>query len=196
MAQIAGARAIARDAVTARIAAAAIDLFDERGFGAVTMDDVARAAGVSVRSVHRYFPAKEDLVVGDPTPTAILVEKAFAASDPVSPLWEALRQALEPLVQQAAADHANGRRIMRIIATTDTLRARNLEKHLAWAQRLTPLVLTRLRTRATKRTSLQARAIVHMALACFDVALTDWANDEESNLGVLLDETFRSTTRF
>jgi AcrR family transcriptional regulator len=44
------------------IAAAAIELFQARGFDAVAVTDVARAADVSRKTVFNYFPAKEDLV--------------------------------------------------------------------------------------------------------------------------------------
>jgi AcrR family transcriptional regulator len=43
----------------------ALDLFDERGFAAVRIDDVAQAAGVSPSSVYRYFGTKEGLLVAD-----------------------------------------------------------------------------------------------------------------------------------
>lgn len=44
------------------IARAAERLFAERGFVAVTVDDVASAAGVSRQTVFNHFPTKEDLV--------------------------------------------------------------------------------------------------------------------------------------
>lgn len=44
------------------IAGAAEQLFAQRGFSAVTVDDVARAAGVSRQTVFNHFPVKEDLV--------------------------------------------------------------------------------------------------------------------------------------
>jgi AcrR family transcriptional regulator len=46
------------------IARAAWKLFTRRGFDAVTVADVARAANVSEKTVFNYFPAKEDLVFG------------------------------------------------------------------------------------------------------------------------------------
>ncbi|WFR68275.1 TetR family transcriptional regulator [Curtobacterium flaccumfaciens] len=42
----------------------ALRLFDEQGFDAVSMDDVAAAAGVSRRSLFRLFPSKAALVWG------------------------------------------------------------------------------------------------------------------------------------
>jgi AcrR family transcriptional regulator len=47
----------------AAIAAAAMALFTEHGFDAVTVADVARAADVSEKTVFNYFPTKEDLVL-------------------------------------------------------------------------------------------------------------------------------------
>src|SRR5687767_2661639 len=47
------------------IRVAAADLFLRDGFERTTMEAVADAANVSVRTVFRYFPTKEDLVFGD-----------------------------------------------------------------------------------------------------------------------------------
>lgn len=56
------------------IAAAAMALFQARGFDAVTVADVARAADVSEKTIFNYFPAKEDLVLrrGDERRAALI----------------------------------------------------------------------------------------------------------------------------
>jgi AcrR family transcriptional regulator len=43
----------------------ALDLFDERGFDAVTIAEIADAAEVSPSSVYRYFGTKEGILVAD-----------------------------------------------------------------------------------------------------------------------------------
>lgn len=51
-------------ATRADLRRAAVDLVEERGLGAVTVDEIAAAAGVSTRTFFNYFPSKEDAVVG------------------------------------------------------------------------------------------------------------------------------------
>lgn len=52
-----------RDAQTrTELSAAAIALFSERGYDATTMEDVAKAAGVSRRTAYRHFANKQDLM--------------------------------------------------------------------------------------------------------------------------------------
>ena len=60
----AGLRERMRRTVLNEIAEVALKLFTERGYETVTIDDIATAAGLSRRSVFRYFSTKEDIVVG------------------------------------------------------------------------------------------------------------------------------------
>jgi AcrR family transcriptional regulator len=50
-----------KDARPGELAAAALDLFVERGFAATRLDDVARRAGVSKGTLYLYFDSKDDL---------------------------------------------------------------------------------------------------------------------------------------
>lgn len=60
-----GLRERKRRAVIRLIQEKALDLFDERGFGVVTIEEIAVAAEVSPSTVYRYFGTKEGLIVSD-----------------------------------------------------------------------------------------------------------------------------------
>ncbi|RZT27970.1 TetR family transcriptional regulator [Kribbella sp. VKM Ac-2569] len=67
----------------------ATTLFLERGFDAVTVAEVARAADVAVQTVFNHFPAKEDLFFDEPgwwTRPARAIREAPPEADPVDVL--------------------------------------------------------------------------------------------------------------
>jgi AcrR family transcriptional regulator len=86
-----------------RILAAAADLFTERGLD-VTLDDVARAAGVGIGTVYRRFPDKETLVselFRDRIDALVTVaEQACAVPDP----WQGFAAYLEFVAAALAGD--------------------------------------------------------------------------------------------
>jgi AcrR family transcriptional regulator len=71
----------------------ALDLFDERGFAAVTIEEIAAAAEVSPSSVYRYFGTKEGVLVADEFDS--MSEEALTTyldvTDPVGSLLQAVR---------------------------------------------------------------------------------------------------------
>lgn len=82
-----------------RIAEAASELFLERGFDAVTVAEVARAAGVSSVTVFNHFPRKEDLFL-DRQPDAVELLRAAvrdraAGVDALTALHELTRRLLD-----------------------------------------------------------------------------------------------------
>lgn len=59
-----GKRALAKDNTRRRLRRAAMDLFLDRGFDAVTTTEIAEAADVSPATLFNYFGTKEDLFFG------------------------------------------------------------------------------------------------------------------------------------
>jgi AcrR family transcriptional regulator len=71
-------------------------LFVERGFENVSIDEIARAAGVARKTVFNYFPRKEDLVFDREEESRELVRQALAARGGQSPVhaFQALMRTL------------------------------------------------------------------------------------------------------
>jgi AcrR family transcriptional regulator len=86
-----------------RILEAAMEVFNERGLE-VSLDDVARHAGVGVGTVYRRFPSKEDLAealfVDRIESVATLAEQAGEATDP----WSGLVAFMAKMAEMLAGD--------------------------------------------------------------------------------------------
>jgi AcrR family transcriptional regulator len=87
----------------------ALDLFDERGFDAVTIEEIAAAAEVSPSSVYRYFGTKEGILVADEF-DRMSHEEIGAILDPSDPVGSLLRAVLryEAAPEQTAEDTGSG----------------------------------------------------------------------------------------
>lgn len=76
------------------IRAAAFRLIEERGYEAVSVEEIAVAANVSRSTMFNYFPTKEAVVL-DPDPEEPEVWRALMRDRPVGePLWTSLQEML------------------------------------------------------------------------------------------------------
>lgn len=84
-----------RNALLLRYERVAWELFARRGFSNVTVDDVALAADVSARTLFRYFPTKEDFLLGFPRRgTRRFVDRLAGlppSPTPLEAVWQFLR---------------------------------------------------------------------------------------------------------
>lgn len=109
------------------IAAAADQLFRERGFDNVTVDEIAAAADVGRMTVFNHFPRKEDMVFDRDEEGRERLREALRQREPgVAPL-EALRQLAHRLVADKApfAQFSPASQdFLRTVAASETLKAR------------------------------------------------------------------------
>ncbi|WEO97737.1 TetR family transcriptional regulator [Streptomyces sp. FXJ1.172] len=113
-----------------RISDIATGLFAERGFDAVTVAEVARAAGVSAMTVFNYFPRKEDLFLDRIPQAAELFAGAVHDRAPdESPLAALRRLALRLLDERHPLSGVGERypRFYRIVLASPALRSRARE---------------------------------------------------------------------
>ncbi len=186
MADREGLRERTRRAVQAEIGEAAMRLFLAAGFDAVTMDQIAREAGISRRSLFRYFGTKEDIVLGNLADMGRASAHLLQGRPADEPPWTALRAAFEVFVTDPAYSPEYAFRISRMVHRTPSLRARRLEKQLLWLDLLVPPIRERL---TGGDADLRARAIVASALACLDTATETWIRrDGEGRIEDLYDE--------
>lgn len=176
-----------RRTVQDQVAAAAMDLFVEQGFEATTVDEIAARAGVSRRSVFRYFGTKEDVVLRTLAGTGEAIREALHDRPAAEAPWEAIQAVAEDLQRAPGWSAQRELAIGRMCAGTDALRARRAEKHQGWVDLLAPEIAPRPAASPVGRQA--AEAIVAAALACLDVATDRWvATNGEGDLAALFAE--------
>ena len=167
-----GLRSRTRQAVRAEISAQAMQLFLEHGYDATTVDQVAEAVGISRRSLFRYFPSKEDLVLGDLSELGEEVAEELRRRPASEPPWEALGHALRVLQRDISPE--TGLRISTMLLHNPTLRARRIEKYARWHALLVPEIQHRLESSCRPGPDVRAEAIVSCALTCLEIATVTW----------------------
>ena len=108
------------------IRAAAADLFLQHGFERTTMEMVAEAANVSVRTVFRYFPTKEDLFFGDAEAGLADLRVLLDARPTDEPLMTSVRAVAELLASRMEAEQDDDVRLAPMVRDEPALRQRYL----------------------------------------------------------------------
>ncbi len=106
---------------------AALELFITRPMDEVTVEQIAAAAGVSVRSFYRYYPGKEMILTALPVRLATAIAEETARRPPAEAPFAALRNAVDALTgetndylrrwQRAMAHSYGNERVQQLVVT-------------------------------------------------------------------------------
>lgn len=155
----------------AEVAVVALDLFAERGFDSTTVDDIARAAGMSRTSFFRYFPTKEDVVLGHLDELGQVIARTLAKRPEGEDPWDTLRAGCHAAYETGKS--APERALGRMLESTPSLKARHQEKQARWQDLFIPEIASRLGVSADPHDP-RPRALVAAALGCLDAAFQAW----------------------
>lgn len=171
-----------------KIAAAALRLFDERGYSDVTTDDIAAEVGVSRRTYFRYFGSKADVIWNDFDLEVAALERQLATYASVSSLHEVIRSAVVAVNRAHNADIPNLAARMRLITLTPALAASANAHYDAWAQVITRFAAARL---GIEHDALEALTIGRSTLAAARAAYEVWLREGTDPLTEYLDRALR-----
>ncbi|MEV4219783.1 helix-turn-helix domain-containing protein [Nonomuraea sp. NPDC049725] len=126
---MAGLRELKKERTRRHLAEVALRLFDERGYDAVTVNEIAEAAGVAKVTLFNYFPSKDCLVLdGVADDTAAVVAGRPEGQPPLAALREHYRRAAAGAVDEIDVGHLLTQ--VRVIAATPALMAGVYQAHL------------------------------------------------------------------
>ncbi|MCO5972155.1 acyl-CoA-like ligand-binding transcription factor [Actinoallomurus soli] len=162
----------------------ALRLFQDQGYDATTVEQIAEAAEVSPSTFFRYFPTKEDTVLTDEYDPFIL--EAFRAQPPELPPAEALRNVLRDLIGDMLA--SDRQRILdrsRLMLAVPALRARQWEQTRETQDRIVEALADRL---GRPVGDFELRAFGAAVIAVWETAILAWVEDDgEGDILELLD---------
>lgn len=168
-----------------RLQEEALRLFDEQGYDATTIEQIAAAAGVSASTFYRYFPTKEDVVVQDEYDP--LIVQVFQAQPPEAPPLDALRSVLAELFARfTEEDLSRVRRRAALIFAVPALRAHQLGQTLATERMLSDMVAERT---GRTRDDLEVRHFTAVVVASWTTAISTWAEaGPDADLAAVMDQ--------
>jgi AcrR family transcriptional regulator len=129
---------------TERLVVAAVDLFNEQGFDATTVAQIAERAGVTKSTFFRHFSDKRELLVaGQETLSRLLADGIAEAPASASPL-EAVAAGLERASSEMGpANRELGPRLKAAVAASTELQERDALKSVGLAAAMTAALLAR-----------------------------------------------------
>jgi len=182
-------REIARAAVQAELSVAAYELVVEKGYGNVTLDDMAAAGGVSRSTFLRYFRTKDQAILVALKAYVERMADALRARPREEDDWAALRSAVESFVVPLyTRNPAGAKEISRLSLFTSALSGAHLE--LAdWRAPMTRALAER--HGAGEPVPIGLAVKVAAALDCMGLSVARWvASDGRVDLLDLLREGF------
>jgi AcrR family transcriptional regulator len=153
----------------------ALRLFDERGYGEVTVEDVCAEVEVSPRTFFRYFPAKEHVLAEPITLVLAEIRDNLEAHDADGSVWQAQRTALLSAVDVLEERRDEVLRAGRVIRETPGALASSARALMEWEQAMRDEVAQRLGVPAA---SMHARLLLGTAMLAFRAALDEWTDED------------------
>ena len=171
-APVEGLRERHRKRTAAELEEAALTLFCERGFDAVTIDDIAATADVSRRTFFRYYASKEDVILSDHPKRLDELEAALARRPVDEPPLTALRHAILSLAGTMEEHREHMLRRFRLVTTTPSLEARSLCLQRNWETAVTAMLAARMGVDPAK--DLRPGVVAATTMSAMRVATANW----------------------
>jgi AcrR family transcriptional regulator len=169
-----------------RLVKAAITLFDEQGYDATTIAEIAEAAGLTKRTFFRYFTDKREVLFGGAHELQEHWIGGIEAAPPGAGAMTAVSAGLDVVAELFVDRHAFARMRSRIVAANPDLQERELIK----LQSLAVAIRTTLVARGV---SVDAAILAAEAgVTIFHVAFARWvAQEDPSALRRMMDEALQ-----
>lgn len=165
----------------------AIELFAAHGFTDVSVDDIARAAGIARRTLFRYYASKNAIPWGDFNTHLAQLQGLLDNIDSRIQLRDALRAALLAFNTFDESETIRHRKRMRVILQTPELQAYSMTMYAGWREVIAKFVTRR---SGGKTTDFMPQTVAWTMLGVALSAYEHWLRDESVSLTEALGAAF------
>lgn len=158
-------------------------LFAAHGFDETSVEEIAAAAGISRRTLFRYFRSKNDIAWGDFNAELTRMRVFLAALPSTTALHDGLRLALVDFNTFPSHQAHWHRQRMALLLTVPALQAHSVLKYAGWRTVVAEYVADQLGVRPTDHLP---RSIAWMLLGVALAAYEQWLTDGSRELRDLL----------
>jgi AcrR family transcriptional regulator len=155
-----------------RLRTAALRLFSKDGFDAVTVDQIAEAAGVTQRTFFRYFPNKEEVLFSEGAQILEAITLGISESEAKARPIELISSAVTRLCALFEPERAKHRDRWLVIASVPSL----LERELLKRHDLATEIAQQLESRGLAKR--RAAVLAGASIAAFQVVYVAWLSDK------------------
>lgn len=182
-------RDLRRRRARSEIAATAIALFQEHGYDATTVDQIATAALVSPRTFYNYFSSKDDVLFDEVDAGLDAFRAQVAADAATAGPFEAVRRACVAVADHLDAHAESERPRLALIASVATLRARDHRTDQALVDAIEAALTGHDDADPAVPEHRRARAVAAATIAGLNEATSWWTDgDVDRTLAALVEE--------
>lgn len=162
-----------------------LELFARHGFDAISVDDIATAAGVGRRTLFRYYPSKNDIVWGTFDEHLQNWERWIASETSSLELVPAVRAAVLHFNSYPPETMTGHRLRMSLILDNPALQAHATLRYERWRAVIARLVATRLDCGVA---DFRPVVLAHLTLGAALASYEQWLRDPAADLLALLNQ--------
>lgn len=171
---------------------AAIDLFTARGFDETTIEDIAKAAGVSRRTFFHYYAAKDDLLAQNVTSFGAALIASIDAFPKTASLLEVVRETILS-VGTLSVESPRTRQIVEISQRSIAARKAHASRLLEIEDSVAAAFARRINKSSTY--AIKPRLLAHLTISILNISVLAWFTGEHAEYSKAVKESFSTLYR-
>jgi len=171
---------------------AAVETFATKGFDDTTVEDVARAAGVSRATFFRYFSSKDDLLAQNVMKYGTALTEAIKSCPPSFSAFQIMHETVLSIARQTVT-HPRTRQVVDISLQSASAMQAHGSRMIEVEESVAMAFAGRIK--GLSKDDLEVRLLAAMTVSAMNVAIMSWYRGHYQDLSTAVEQVFSRFTR-